>query len=162
MLDPIRAGTVAVGIADRMAELDASHASEFKSKAKAIQDRLAGKVKTWQARIEKTSVKDIVTYHKTLTYFFDRFKLKNPAMLEPKPGIPPTTGHILDVIATIKKDKVPLIMVENYFDPTVTNRIKEAVPSVRVAVVPVSVEGTSDIKTLDDLYEKLVSTVEGK
>jgi zinc/manganese transport system substrate-binding protein len=103
-----------------------------------------------------------VSYHKTLTYFFTRFHIQNPAILEPKPGIPPTSGHIIEVIQIIREKKIPLVMVENYFDPTVTNRIKEDVPGIRIAVVPVSVDGAPGIKTLDDLYEKLVSTIEGK
>lgn len=162
MLDPIRAGEVAVGIAERMGEIDPSHAAQFKSKAQAIQSRLKAAVPKWQARIEKSGVKKIITYHKTLTYFLDRFHVQNPAILEPKPGIPPTAGHTLDVIGTIQSEKVPLILVENYFDPSVTNRIKESVPSVRVEVVPVSVEGAPGIKTVDDLFEKLVSAIERK
>ncbi len=161
-LDPIRMGIAGVALAERLGQLDAPHAAAYVTRAKAFQKRMADKTKLWQARIAKSNVKEIVTYHKTLTYFFSRFGLKNPAILEPKPGIPPTSGHIMEVIATIREKKIPLIMVENYFDPTVTNRIKEDVPAVRVAVVPVAVEGAPGIKTLDDLYEKLVATVEGK
>lgn len=159
MLDPIRMGTSAIKTAERLGQLDTAHQALYMEKAKALQTRLVEKTKGWQARIAKSGVKKIVTYHKTLTYFFDRFKIENPAILEPKPGIPPTSGHILDVIQIIKAQKVPLIMVENYFDPTVTNRIKEAIPEIRSSTVPVAVDGAPGIKTLDDLYENLVSTV---
>jgi len=161
-LDPIRMGQVAVGIAERMGQLDPSHAEQFKVRGKAIQDRLERETKAWQARLDKTGVKSVVTYHKTLTYFFDRFHIDNPAILEPKPGIPPTTGHILEVIDLIKQKKIPLILVENFFDPTVTQRITESVPSVRATTIPVAVDGAPGINTLDDLFEKIVSTIEGK
>jgi zinc/manganese transport system substrate-binding protein len=103
-----------------------------------------------------------VTYHKTLNYFLDRFQITGVATLEPKPGIPPSGGHVLGVIRTIREEGVPLILVENYFDPSVADRIRKEIPSVRIAIVPVAVEGTPGIRSLDDLYETLVTTIEGK
>lgn len=161
-LDPIRVGKAATVIAQRLGELDQEHASQYSENAKVAQEHLQSKTKEWQVRIEKSGVKKIVTYHKTLTYFFDRFKIQNPSILEPKPGIPPTSGHILEVIEVIKAQKIPLIMVENFFDPTVTKKIKQDVPSIRTATVAVSVEGAKGISTLDDLYENLVRAIEGK
>ena len=161
-LDPIRMGVAGLALAERLGELDTAHAAAYMTRAKAFQKRMEDKTKLWQARVEKSKVKSAVSYHKTLTYFFTRFHIQNPAILEPKPGIPPTSGHIIEVIQMIREKKIPLIMVENFFDPTVTNRIKEEVPGIHIAVVPVSVDGAPGIKTLDDLYEKLVSTIEGK
>lgn len=161
-LDPVRAGEIAGHIADKLSELDPGHATQFMANAKALQARLQEKTKAWQARIARSHVSKIVTYHKTLTYFFDRFHLQNPAILEPKPGIPPTSGHIIEVIELIKAQKIPLVLVENYFDPSVTKRIKQDVPSVRTETVAVSVDGAPEVKSIDDLYESLVKAVEGK
>ncbi len=161
-LDPIRAGEMANHIAKRLGELDAANAAYFVTNAKNLQSRLQTKTTAWQQRIEKTKIKKIVTYHKTLTYFLNRFQLENPAILEPKPGIPPTSGHIIEVIKLIQAQKVPLILVENYFDSSVTNKIKQEVPTVRSASVPVSIDGAPEVKTIDDLYEQLVKTIEGK
>ena len=104
----------------------------------------------------------MVTYHSTQTYFLDRFGVKTAAYLEPKPGIPPTASHIMEVIETVKSEKVRLILVENYFDPVVTRRILQEAPWVEVRAVPVLVGGSPEIKSLDDLYEALVSALEGK
>lgn len=161
-LDPLRAGNIAVIIGNRLGELDPQHAARFTANAKAFQSRLSDKVKKWQIRIEASGVKKVITYHKTLTYFLDLFKIQNPAILEPKPGIPPTSGHILRVIEVIKQERVPLILIENFFDPSVTKKIKENAPEVRAATVAVSVEGAKGINTLDDLYESLVKAIEGK
>jgi zinc/manganese transport system substrate-binding protein len=160
-LDPDRAGRIANVIGERLAELDPEHASDYQKNAKALQKRLNDKTKLWQHRIDATKIKKIVTYHRTLTYFFDRFHLENPAFLEPKPGIPPTSGHIIEVIDIIKKQKIPLLLIENYFDPSIANRIKQEVPSIRSETVAVSVEGAPNIRRIDDLYENLVKAIEG-
>jgi zinc/manganese transport system substrate-binding protein len=161
-LDPDRMGRAANVIGARLSELDPTHANEYQKNAKALQKRLADKTKLWQHRIDATKIKKIVTYHKTLTYFFARFHLENPAILEPKPGVPPTSGHIIEVINLIKKQHIVLLMIENYFDPSVTSRIKQDVPSIRSETVAVSVDGAPNIRKIDDLYENLVKAIEGK
>jgi zinc/manganese transport system substrate-binding protein len=161
-LDPIRAGEIGKLIAQRLGELDPANGKKYEENAKAFQAHLIEKTREWQSRIAKSGVTKIVTYHKTLTYFLDRFKIANPAILEPKPGIPPTSGHTIDVIHIIQEQKIPLVLVENYFDATVTNKIKQEVPGLRAVSIPVSVDGATGINTLDDLYEAIVKAIEGK
>ena len=159
-LDPIRTGTAAILIANRLGELDAAHAAASLTRAQAIKDRLEKKTKLWKDRLGRTGIKEVVTYHKTLTYFLDRFDIKNPAILEPKPGIPPTAKHTLEVIALLREKKIPLILVENYFDSAVADRITKDVPGTRTRTVAVAVEGDPSIRGIDDLYESLVRSFE--
>lgn len=161
-LDPVRMGTAAIKVAERLGELDPAHAEGFLKNARGFQARMEEKTRTWSARIAKTGVKEVVTYHRTLSYFLERFGIKGAGELEPKPGIPPTSGHILEIIDLIRSRKIPLILVENYFDPTVTQKIRHEAPAVGSRVVPVAVEGDSGIQTTDDLIERLVSAFEGK
>ncbi|MDZ4660265.1 MAG: metal ABC transporter substrate-binding protein [Pseudomonadota bacterium] len=158
-LDPIRTGEIALKIAERLGELDSANTAEYQKNALALQLRMQKKTKEWQQRIQAAGIKKAVTYHRTLTYFLDRFQIENPVILEPKPGIPPTSAHILKVIDTIKKDQISLILVENYFAPTVTEKIKQTIPSIRSATVPVAVDGAEGIATIDDLYENLVKGI---
>lgn len=161
-LDPIRDGEAAQVIARRLSELDPPNAARYQANATAFQKRMEEKTKGWAARIEHTGTKKIVTYHKTLNYFFDRFHITNPIELEPKPGIPPTSGHTIEVIQTIRDQHVPLILVENYFDPSITRKIIQEVPTLKVATVAVAVDGAPGISSLDDLIENLVLAIEGK
>ncbi len=161
-LDPIRMGGIALKIAERLSELEPARAGEFEKNAKAFQTRMEAKTRIWGDRIAKSGVQEVVTYHRTLSYFLERFGLRHAGELEPKPGIPPTSGHIIEIIELIRKRKIPLILVENYFDPTVTIKIRQAVPGVRSVVVPVAVEGESGTSTTDELIERLVAAIEGK
>lgn len=160
MLDPIRAGQVAVGIADHLAEMDPDHVAIYKENASKLKTRLEEKTKTWQKRIAKSEVTEVVTYHKTLNYFLDRFGIKNPINLEPKPGIPPTAQHIMDVIRVVKEKNIKLVMIENFYDKSFADKIVSEVPKIKVDTIPVEVGGDPSIKTLDDLYEHLVSVIE--
>lgn len=161
-LDPIRAGQIAIKIGERMGQLDPAHSADYLKTSQALAKRLTDKTVAWQSRIERSGVKKVITYHKTLTYFLNRFHLENPAILEPKPGIPPTSGHVLEVIKLIQSQGIPLILVENFFDPTVTRKITEDAPSVRSKTVAVAVGGAPGIDRIDDLYESLVQAIERK
>lgn len=161
-LDPIRAGKIAIKIAERLGELDSPNAKTYLDRATKLASRLEEKSKGWKKRIEASGVKKVVTYHKTLNYFFSRFGIENSERLEPKPGVPPSGPHILSVMALIKEQKVPLIMIENFFDDKAAKRIQGDIPTLRIATVPVAVDGTSEVKSLDELYEKLVTVIEGK
>ena len=161
-LDPIRTTEIGMLIAKRLGELDTANSEKYQANAKAFRVRLIEKTRGWETRIKATGISKIITYHKTLTYFLDRFKIENPAILEPKPGIPPTSGHIIDVIKTIREQGIKLVLVENYFDATVTNKMKQEVPGLRAVTIPVSVEGAPGIAKIDDLYEAIVKAIEGK
>ncbi len=164
-LDPIRMGDVALKVASVLGEIDNKNKNVYLTNAKALQQRLKSKSLAWKTRLQKAFLNksmSAVTYHKTLAYFFDRFGIKNAGYLEPKPGIPPTSGHILELIKKMKQESVSLILVENFFDPSVTKKIKQEIANLKIDLVPVSVGGAEGINTLDDLYEHLVKTIEGK
>ncbi len=160
MVDPIRAGQVAIGIADHLAEMDPEHAAIYKENASKLAARLAKKTKGWQERIAKSGVTEVVTYHKTLNYFLDRFGIDNPINLEPKPGIPPTAQHIMEVIRVVKEKNIKLVMIENFYDKSFADKIANEVPNIKIVTIPVEVGGDPSIKTLDDLYEHLVTVIE--
>ena len=161
-MDPIRMGKAAVMIAERLGQIDPKNQKEYAQKGSEIQNRLEKKTLEWKARIEKTGVKKIVTFHQTLNYFLDRFGIQNAGTLEPKPGIPPSPKHILEIIEMMKAEKLNLILVENFFDASVTKRIKQDIPDLRTESIPVEVGGEPNIESTDDLIERVVKAIEGK
>jgi zinc/manganese transport system substrate-binding protein len=159
-LDPIRLGKSAVLIAERLGEIDGAHKNLYHTNALGFQKRMEEKAKAWKARIDKTGIKEFVSYHKTFSYFADRFGLKNTLYLEPKPGIPPTASHIIQVIEEMKSRSVHAVLIENFFDDSVRAKLSNELPAVKVAKVPVYVGGEDSVKTNEELIEMLVRTLE--
>lgn len=159
-LDPIRMGEAALIIAKKMGELDPSSENLYLGNAQAFKSKMESKTVEWKVRLEKTGIKEVITYHKTLSYFLDRFGIQGRAQLEPRPGIPPTANHLLDVIKEMKERKIHLVLVENFYSPSIGSKLKESIPGIKVALVPVSVGGTKDVNSTEDLIEKLVKIFE--
>jgi len=159
-LDPIRDGDLALKVAERLGDLDSSNKAAFIQRANQYRDSLTKKTVEWQKRIDATGIKEIVTYHPSLDYFVDRFKLKVPINLEAKPGVPPTTQHILDVIEQVKKDKIRVILVDNFFDTKIADRVAKDAPGVRVESIGNAVDSAPGLNTTSDVIEALVQALE--
>jgi zinc/manganese transport system substrate-binding protein len=143
-----------------MGEIDSAHHDLFKSNAEAFQKKLDARVKDWQARINKAGIKEVITYHKTLSYFLDRFGIKSVWQLEPKPGIPPTASHLIAVINEMRSHNIKLVLIENFYDESPAEKIRQEIPTAKVVRVPVSVGGESGLTTTEAVIEKLVKVIE--
>lgn len=159
-LDPVRLQKAGSLVADRLAELDPSQKDSYKANSEAYTKRMDENLKKWKARIEKTGIKEFVSYHKSFSYFADRFGLKNTLHLEPKPGIPPTASHIIDVLSQMKARNIRLVLIENFFDDSVRGKIKKEIPKAYVVKVPAYVGGEDGLTTNEQLIEKVVSAFE--
>jgi zinc/manganese transport system substrate-binding protein len=159
-LDPIRDGDLSIKVAERLADLDPSNKAAYLQRAQSYKDDLSKKTLEWQKRIEKTGIKEVITYHPSLDYFVDRFKLQVPINLEAKPGVPPTTQHILDVIETVKHDKIKIILVDNFFDTKIADRVAKDASGVRVESIGNAVDSAPGLVTTSDVIEALVKAFE--
>ena len=159
-LDPIRDGDLALKVAERLGELDSSNKDGYVSRAQAFKTKLASKTTEWQKRLDAAGIKDVITYHPSLDYFIDRFHLRVPINLEAKPGVPPTTQHVLDVIDTVNKNKIRLILVDNFFDTHIADRVAKEANGVRVASIGNAVDSAPGLATNADVIEALVQAFE--
>jgi zinc/manganese transport system substrate-binding protein len=160
LLDPMIRSDLAFKIADRLAELDSTNKKNYVSRAKKYQEDTAKKIEIWQARVKKTGVKKVITYHSSLNYFLKRFNLTSPLYLEAKPGIPPTTQHILKVIKTIKSDHIKHLLIDNYFDTQIANKISQETPGTKIVSVGIAVLSEPHLIQLDDVTENLIQKLE--
>jgi len=155
LLDPLNAVKVAEKIRDKLTEMDRDNEAFYAKNYTDFSNLIKEKMKVW----EKHPGKKVVTYHPTLSYFFKRFNITNVAILEPKPGIPPSAGHILEVMKTAREKNVQLALVENFFDVSVADRVAKDVPGMKVKSVAVSVEGADGVNSLVDLYDYLIKEI---
>ncbi len=76
---------------------------------------LASQLGGWKGRMRPFQGEKIVTYHQSWDYFAKRFVLVVDDELEPKPGIPPSPGHVLKVIRKVKELKISILLMEPFY-----------------------------------------------
>ncbi len=118
--DPTNALKVARGLADRLVQLDAAHEALFRANAKGFEDRLRAKLAEWEKALAPYRGTPVVTYHKSWIYFTEWAGFTEVAFVEPKPGLPPSSGHVAKVLGVISARKVPLILQEEWYSANTT------------------------------------------
>jgi len=71
----------------------------------------------WLAQARGLRGTKVVGDHPLWPYFVRRFGLDVIGHLEPKPGIPPTTAHLGQIVARMKEQQVRVILSAVYYDP---------------------------------------------
>ncbi len=114
-LDPRNGAIVARSVAEALANLDPNHAADYRARAEAFA-KTVGEAYTKESAIAASlPVKSMITYHRSWTYFSNAFGIPVAAEAEPVPGIPPTGGHLADIVAIAKAQHVPIFLQEPYF-----------------------------------------------
>ena len=114
--------------------------------------KLAG----WAGKMAPYRGQSIVTYHKSWPYFAARFGLNVVAQLEPKPGIPPTPGHIASVIRTAKSNKVKVILQPSFYSKRAGTTVAGRT-GAKLVVAPLTVGSEPSIKDYFDLMDTIVA-----
>ena len=151
-LDPENGRVIAKSICDKLSQFRPADRAYFEQRLAAFNTRLTDAVKRWTAQMAPYKGTKIVTYHRSFPNFADRFGLDIIGYVEPRPGIPPSPGHTLDLIQEMKRQNVTLILVEPYFDPTTPQSIARAVHG-QVLVMPPSVGGVKEATDYVALFD---------
>jgi zinc/manganese transport system substrate-binding protein len=114
-LDPRNGVRIARGMADRFGRLDPAGRDGYLRNAEAFAQRLAPRIRGWEALMAAHRGAAVVTYHKSFIYFTSWCGLDIVDELEPKPGIPPNPAHVADVVARMRERKVRAILQERWY-----------------------------------------------
>jgi zinc/manganese transport system substrate-binding protein len=119
---------------------------------KPLLDRLGG----WMKESQVFRGKEIACYHKEWAYFSDRYKVTCAEYIEAKPGIPPTPGHVQEVIALMKQRRILVLFASNYFDRNQIRQVAQRTGAQPV-IVPENTNGAPGVNTYFDLMDAWVN-----
>jgi zinc/manganese transport system substrate-binding protein len=151
-LDPDNGRRIAKAIADKLAGMAPADAAYFASRYADFDKRLAEAEKRWDAMMAPYKGLKVVTYHRSWPNFVDRFGLDVIGYVEPRPGIPPSPGHTIDLIREMKRQNVKILLVEPYFDLKTPQSIGRET-GAKVLVMPPSVGGEKEITDYVSLFD---------
>jgi ABC-type Zn uptake system ZnuABC Zn-binding protein ZnuA len=109
----------------------------------------------WRGMLAPFRGRRIITYHRSWPYFLHRFELIEAETLEPKPGIPPSPGHILKVIGKMKEEKIDVVLMEVFYDEKPA-RLVAGKAGAGVVKVANSVGGTQEAEDYFMLIDSIV------
>jgi zinc/manganese transport system substrate-binding protein len=151
-LDPENGRIVAREICDKLEALRPNDRSYFEQRLTAFNDRLTDAERRWLAAMAPYKGTKMVTYHRSFPNFADRFGLDIIGYVEPRPGIPPTPQHTLDLVNEMKRRNVKLVLVEPYFDVKTPQAIGRDTGAQVLVMLP-SVGGVKEVTDYFQLFD---------
>ena len=150
--DPRNLVPVAAALAERLAHIDPANAAAYRSRHQAFAQRWAQALQRWQAEAARLKGVKVAVQHKNWSYLIDWLQLVEVTTLEPKPGVPPSSGHLAEVLARVTADPVRLVIRAAYEDgrPSAWLAERAKVPAVEL---PFTVGGTDQASDLTRLYD---------
>src|SRR6202049_1750293 len=162
MSDPIIAKAVAQHIAQSFSALDPADAAFYDANYKKFEATINAKLQEWGTAMLPFKGQHVVAYHDSWPYFAHRFGLNIEIFLEPKPGIPPSPSHLVEVIQQMKTQHIKVIMVEPFHDRRIAEKVASATGAkvVELSQFPGGIPGTdSYVKLIDTLVSRLAAAL---
>jgi zinc/manganese transport system substrate-binding protein len=151
-MDPENGKRIAKEIAEKLTQFRPNDRAYFTMRLTDFTSRLDEAEKRWLAMMAPYKGTKMVTYHRSFPNFAERFGLNIVGYVEPRPGIPPTPQHTLDLINEMKRQNVKLVLVEPYFDLKTPQAIGRET-GAEVLVMPPSVGGVKEVPDYFKLFD---------
>jgi zinc/manganese transport system substrate-binding protein len=151
-LDPDNGRRIAKGFASKLGELDPSNSAYYQQRFQDFDKRLTAAEQKWDADMKSYRGRKVVTYHNSFPNFAKHFGLNVIGYVEPRPGIPPTPSHTIELIGLMKRENCKLILVEPYFDLKTPQAIARETDGQVVQYLP-SVGGEKDVTDYFKLFD---------
>jgi ABC-type Zn uptake system ZnuABC Zn-binding protein ZnuA len=144
-------------------QLDPASSAVYEGNAQRFIEELDSRMTEWTKRLARFKGDPVVAYHNSWPYFARRFELQIDLFLEPKPGLPPTPGHLAQVIARMKELGAKVIVVDPYLSRKTAERVASETGATVVDVTqfPGGVKGTEGgyIVMMDYLVQSIADAL---
>lgn len=151
-LDPDNGRRIARGIAGKLGDLDPSNTAYYQERFQDFDKRLSAAEQKWDQGMKPYRGRKVVTYHNSFPNFAKHFGLNVIGYVEPRPGIPPTPSHTIELIGLMKRENCKVILVEPYFDLKTPQAIARDTGGQVVQYLP-SVGGEKDVTNYFQLFD---------
>ena len=161
--DPRNIAKVAAVMAERLVQLDAANAATYRSRADVFDKRWKEAIARWEQQAARLKGTPLLQHHKGFTYLIAWLGMREVGDLEPKPGIPPTTSHLAELVQQMKQAPAKMIVYSSYDDPKAAQFMSQrtGIPSV---MLPFTVGGSDRAKDLfgyfDDVIARLLAPLQ--
>ena len=158
--DPHRLLQVATALRDRLIQLNPSEENSITAQhaqfSQALTDRLSG----WEAKAARLKGKSVLTQHATFGYLWEWLGIRSVGDLEPKPGMPPTPGHLERLRAQMSQSAAQAIIIAQHHDKRPAQWLvqQQATGKTPLVILPATVPEVSStvlLTWMDGLLETL-------
>ena len=154
--DPRNILRVAAPLSARLAELDPANAATHAARLKAFTDKWTAAIARWEQQGASLRGVPIVVQHKSFSYLIAWLGINEVAVLEPKPGVEPTTAYLAEVLATLSKHPPKMVIRAAYQSDRASQWIAERA-KINAVLLPFTVGGTAEARDLYTMFDDTIA-----
>jgi zinc/manganese transport system substrate-binding protein len=160
-LDPRNIARIAPALSERMAKLDPANAADYRKRLEDFNQRWQNALQRWDSEAESLKGMPIVVHHKSWAYLNQWLGLKEIGTLEPKPGVPPSSSHLAELLETLKATPAKAVIRAPYQDPRASEWLIKQVPGLVMIEMPFTVGGNAQATDLFGLFDSSIALLKG-
>ena len=151
-LDPRNVAEVAAGLGERMAALDRTNAEFFRERSRSFLDRWREATDRWEKQAAPLKGTAVVVHHKDFSYLIAWLGMREVGSLEPKPGLPPSTASLAELVARLKASPAKMVLRAAYQNPRPSEWLAQRA-GIPALMLPFTVGGSDRAQDLFGLYD---------
>jgi len=155
-LDPNNIAKVATVVTQRLQQIDSADAAYFGARGKDFHARWQQAIGRWEKEAAPLKGLRVVPYHKNTIYLSHWLGMTEVMYIEPKPGIPPSAGHLSDLVVRLQAEPADAVIRSAYHDPKAAVWLSEKT-RIPVVELPYTVGGTPTAKDLFGLFDDTIA-----
>ncbi len=159
-LNPHNIPPIATAIVERLKVIDGANLTTYEQNYETFLARWIAATSRWESEASDLKGRRIVTHHKSWTYLIDWLELKLVNTLEPKPGIPPNSSHLEQLLAQVNEAPV-LAIVRSPYAPDQGSKWLSGKTGIPEAILPFTVGGEDEVTDLFSLFERTLDIFDG-
>ncbi len=158
-LSPDQLPKIAKALAKRLGQLRPEASADIFARHIKWRVRWSQHRAEWRQKAEVLQGRSIVIQHATFSYLLNWLGVEATFELEPKPGLPPSAGHLSQLLAEPGLESADAILIASHQDPKPANWLASQIQKP-VLVLPGTVTDTQGTETLAGLISTIVNTLE--
>jgi ABC-type Zn uptake system ZnuABC Zn-binding protein ZnuA len=143
---------MARAIAEGLERVDPEGAPTYRAGLARFTELLDRKIAEWGRLAAPLRGVKAVSYHRDLAYLAERYGLELVGTIETKPGVPATPGHLEELVDTMKREQVKLVIREVAYEMPLAQTVAERA-GARVATISTLAGGLAGTQTYVDSIE---------
>ncbi|EDN67981.1 conserved hypothetical protein [Beggiatoa sp. PS] len=158
--DPRNIARVAKALAQRLGELDSANAAHYQNHYQNFEQRWQAALQRWEKLAAVLKGVPLVVHHNSWVYLEHWLGLKEIATLEPKPGIPPSSWHLAQILKQLKSQPAKMIIYAAYQESRPAHWLSQKA-GLPVVELPFTVGGTTEASDLFTLFDETLKRLRG-
>jgi zinc/manganese transport system substrate-binding protein len=152
---------VSQAIHKKFLELDPEGRADYDRRWQAFSGKFKQKMGALKAALAPLAGSKVVEYHKSWIYLLDWMGFVSVGALEPKPGIPPSPGHVTELLMQVKTQSVRFVFREVYHSDRLSQVFADKA-GAKLLDLPTMVGAEPGIKTIWDKWDRMIQLLTAK